>query len=63
MRQGKPCPKCGVANGWFEKRILTGSQFFYPDGSPSHYYDEYSRGGKRKYCFNCGKDITKCISK
>jgi len=61
MKQAKPCPRCKEAHGWFEKRVITGTQFFMPDGDISHFNDESSRGGRRKYCAQCSRDITKLI--
>jgi len=61
MKQIKPCPWCGNKSGWFEKHVTSGQQYFYADGQPSHFCDEYTRGGKRKYCADCNRDITSII--
>lgn len=52
------CSKCKAKNGWYEKRVHYGLQFFDSDGTPSHWVDGNSRGGKRKFCYECDKDIT-----
>lgn len=57
-----PC-RCGKLAGWFEKRIVAYEQFYLPDGEASHASDILlaHRGGVRKYCFECNRDITKLI--
>ena len=61
-KQVKPCPRCKAILGWFENRVLYGDQFFDADGSASHFSDKgVSRGGRRKYCYECERDITTCV--
>lgn len=60
-KQVKPCPKCKKVLGWREKRVIRGDQYFDADGTPSHFVDSTGRGGVRKYCYECDRDITKCI--
>lgn len=62
LKQVKPCPKCENIVGWYEKRVHAYDQYFHPDGEPSHAADGDSRGGKQKFCYNCNRNITKCIS-
>ncbi len=57
------CPKCGCDGGYYEKRIQYGEQYFDWDGTPCHYVEQQTYGGKRTYCADCGKDITKAIAK
>ena len=53
------CPKCGDA-GYFEKRICKYEQYFYANGSVMDASDiETIRGGERKFCAKCYRDITK----
>ena len=63
MEQIKDCPKCKAKKGWFEKRTMSYEQYFDASGDPSHMADDRrTSGGKRKYCFDCRKDITDKIN-
>lgn len=62
MNQTAPCPKCKAFNGWFEKRVQSYRQYFDLNGNATHATDEgFNRGGKRKYCSECGREITDLI--
>lgn len=63
MKQIAPCPRCGFNHGWFERRIKSYQQHFQSDGEVSHASDGnyIRRGGKRKYCCECSKDITEIV--
>lgn len=62
MKQTKDCPKCRSKNGWFEHRKHYGDQYFDSAGDTSHFVEARSTGGSRKFCSECGRDITKCVS-
>ena len=54
------CPVCKSNGGYAERMIMSSEHYFEFDGtanwgSESHHV----RGGKRKYCVDCGSDITK----
>ena len=63
MKQTAPCPKCGNTYGWWEKRCQSYFQYFDEIGKPTHSADgeTMGRGGKRKFCSECNKDITDLI--
>ena len=59
MQQIAPCPKCGAHSGWYEKRICKYIQFFEPNGDALDAGNmERVRGGDRRFCLSCTKDIT-----
>ena len=59
MQQVAPCPKCGSQSGWYEKRICKYIQFFEPNGESLDAGNmERVRGGDRRFCLSCSKDIT-----
>jgi hypothetical protein len=64
MIQTKPCPRCGHKHGWWEKRQYHYSQCYDARGIPTYAEGRGSGGivGSRKYCMECNKDITSCIS-
>ncbi len=64
MIQTKPCPRCGHKHGWWTKRQYHYAQYHDADGNPTHAEDRGTGGivGSKKYCFECNKDITSCIS-
>lgn len=59
MQQVAPCSKCGSHQGWYEKRVCKYLQFFEANGAV---YDagtmERVRGGERRFCMGCNRDIT-----
>ena len=57
MKQIKPC-KCGAFAGWYEKRITQRQQFYDQNGEAWNSEALNERGGKRKYCAECSRDIT-----
>ena len=64
-RQTSECPHCKEAHGWFEKRQHSFEQYYTRLGDPCFAEDSSSslgRGGIRKYCFECQRDITKCVN-
>ena len=61
MRQIKPCV-CGNWSGWFEKRVTQRLQFFDENGGAWASEGLNERGGKRKYCPDCKRDITHLVS-
>lgn len=58
--QIKAC-KCGEFCGWFEKRITQREQYYDEIGTAWTSEELNERGGKRKYCPECKRDITKLI--
>lgn len=62
QEQIAPC-KCGHHAGWFEKRCVSYEQYFDETGEATHASDilAASRGGVRKYCCECSRDITRLI--
>lgn len=59
LQQLAPCPKCGSKSGWYEKRICKYIQFFEPNGDSHDAGNmERVRGGDRRFCMSCSKDIT-----
>lgn len=56
------CPKCNSVYGYQEEVILKTTEYFDFDGvCQGHSELYYVRGGKRKYCASCLKDITKYV--
>ena len=60
MRQLKPC-LCGCREGWYEKRLTQREQYYDENGIAWNSIELNERGGKRKYCSSCGRDITRRI--
>lgn len=62
--QTQDCPTCKAKYGWWEKRQQSYGQYFLPNGVASHATDGHGvgRGGRRKYCYECNRDITACVS-
>lgn len=59
LTQVEPCPRCGSQGGWFEKRVCKYIQFFEPNGEALDAGNmERVRGGDRRFCLSCTKDIT-----
>lgn len=56
------CPKCGSADGFYHKTIYTHTQYIGFDGEPSDCNVEFVRGGTKKYCCHCEKDITNFVN-
>lgn len=62
--QVAPCPKCGEAHGWYEKLICKYDQFYGPDGEAIDASTiQRVRGGERRFCVNCHRDITETVQK
>lgn len=60
MSNPDKCPKCGSGYGYYENPILALEQLYNWDGSPIDANDRGRvRGGKRKFCCECKKDVTK----
>jgi hypothetical protein len=59
--QTAPCPKCGHTDGWYCKIVMSYEQYYTPDGVSDSYEGKNSRGGNKKFCAHCGKDITRII--
>lgn len=55
------CPKCGGESGYYHKYIQSHTQFITFDGKCLDNHAEYMRGGTRKHCMNCEKDITEFV--
>ncbi|EGD6457197.1 molecular chaperone DnaJ [Salmonella enterica] len=56
------CPHCGGIDGFHTKEIVDFKQFYDWDGTMIE--GEHNRrisGGKRFYCCDCGRDVTKKI--
>jgi len=59
LQQVAPCPKCGSTAGWYEKRVCKYIQFFEPNGDSLDAGNmERVRGGDRRFCLSCSRDIT-----
>ncbi len=58
------CPKCKGTMGYYEKIIMSYQQYFTFNGDID-FASENTRikGGKRKYCAECDRDITIFIPK
>lgn len=53
------CPQCGCKYGYYENHIQATRQYFNRNGEPQPAgFPHYVRGGARKYCKGCDKDIT-----
>ncbi len=58
------CPKCKSDEGYYEQMVVSFTQEIDFDGEPIDASEfQRVRGGKRKYCLNCNKDITKHFPK
>lgn len=63
-QQVEPCTKCGNHSGWYEKRVCKYIQFFDANGDAFDAGNmERVRGGERRFCMGCHKDITDQIKK
>lgn len=59
VQQVSPCSRCGCHQGWYEKRVCKYIQFFEANGEPFDAGNmERVRGGQRRFCMGCNKDIT-----
>jgi hypothetical protein len=59
FKQVENCPRCGERTGWYEKRICKYIQLFAAEGEAVDASNmERVRGGDRRYCASCHKDIT-----
>ncbi|OKS78775.1 hypothetical protein PsaNZ64_00395 [Pseudomonas syringae pv. actinidiae] len=59
FKQVAACPRCGQLAGWYEKRVCKYIQLFEVDGEAVDASNmERVRGGDRRYCAGCHKDIT-----
>ena len=56
------CPKCGSADGFYHKAIYAHTQFIGFDNKPTDCHIEFVRGGTKKHCSNCEKDITDFVN-
>ena len=57
-----PCPKCGEKKGWYEKLICKYEQHYAADGNADDDTTfERVRGGERRFCVSCNRDITDLI--
>jgi hypothetical protein len=56
------CPKCGGDTGFIEKKIMKYDQWREWDGTAIDAIDKESRGGKLKYCADCGKNVTSFVN-
>lgn len=60
----KECPYCNDKCGYYENLVMSYTQFYTfdhePDGSDQ---TGICRGGKRIYCINCHRDLTKKIKR
>lgn len=57
------CPKCGGDAGFFERKIMNYSQWCEWGGKAVESTDKETRGGKLKYCVDCGKNVTAFVNK
>lgn len=59
LQQVAACPRCGALEGWYEKRVCKYLQMFEANGDSYEASNmERVRGGDRRYCMGCHKDIT-----
>ncbi len=58
MAEITKCPKCGSELGYYENLILAIEQQYDWHGNPVNANDKGVRGGRRKYCTECRKDVT-----
>lgn len=64
LRQVAPCPRCGKLGGWHEKRVCKYELIFEADGEVWGSTDmERVSGGARRYCADCGRDITEQVQR
>ena len=61
IKQLVDCQKCGSRCGWYERVVHSGEQYYNENGSADCWEGQRSRGGKKKYCAQCGADITNKI--
>lgn len=62
LQQVAPCPKCGALDGWYEKRVCKYTQIFEANGEAFDASDMTRvRGGDRRYCNGCDRDITEQV--
>ena len=57
------CPYCNGVSGYYQKMILYYTQYTLWDGTPENATDSSGDGGKRIYCTDCGRDVTKYFNK
>lgn len=54
--------RCGKIHGWWERRVQNYRLVFHADGTFADAAgldeDTYERGGVRKFCAECDRDIT-----
>lgn len=63
-QQVERCTKCGNHQGWYEKRVCKYIQFFEANGDAFDAGNmERVRGGERRFCIGCNRDITDQIKK
>lgn len=55
------CPKCGGESGYATNSIQRHEQHFTFHGEADNCDVTFIRGGTRKLCIDCGKDITRFI--
>lgn len=51
------CPYCDGTSGYYEKSINRVEQYYEWDGTEADNFTYHIRGGKVKYCTDCGKTI------
>lgn len=56
------CPKCGGSSGYYHKYIQSHTQFIGFDGKSLDNSAEVVRGGTKKYCTDCERDITQFVA-
>lgn len=57
------CPKCNLDTGYYIKYIVSMKQCYTFKHVPDGFFEELPhRGGTRKYCQECNKDITKHVN-
>ena len=59
-RQIKKC-SCGRKDGWCEHLVHSGLQYYDENGFVLSWEGTTTRGGKRKYCMQCDRDITRLV--
>jgi hypothetical protein len=52
------CPHCGGVSGYYDRNVVSYTQFYEWDGRPIDASEmNHVRGGRAKYCEDCGKRV------
>jgi hypothetical protein len=61
MRPTHKCPHCGTSHGYLERWVASVTQWRDFNGQPVDALVTPQRGGGRKFCAYCKRDITVCV--